>query len=219
MVHKELFPGTYAFRITWEGATVTEANVDIEQDSPLLFQTAHAVISLVDANGLGLPGGIVTFFSDAWRDGGTTADDGQVELELLPKDYLFNMEYAGNTMVKASGLTASGTAVEFEWDGEALKSSGKLEKEPVQHFNIFPNPAGEVVNIEFFLETEGPVEIEIVDLTGKMIRKIYDKWTLEGSHRLQCHAWVPGAARDQNGVYLCRITAGDRVSVKRLILR
>ena len=116
----------------------------------------------------------MTFMSDEWRAGGLTGEDGEVILQLLPKDYLFNMEYAGNTMVKAMGVTAPESMVEFEWDGESLKNSAPLEQEQINRFSIYPNPSHADFSVSFTLEEDCTLIIDILNMEGKVVRQLYN---------------------------------------------
>lgn len=58
---------------------------------------------------------------------------------------------------------------------EKVKDLNKLETTQDFEMNsvsVFPNPASEVMGMEFMLESDGVVEIEIFDYSGKIVKKL-----------------------------------------------
>lgn len=217
--HKELLPGSYSFRMNWEGATSTVGNVNIEEESPLLFFTQQAVVKLVDEWGNGIGGGNVRFYSDDWRDGYVTEEGtGEVILELLPKDYLFEMEYEGMTLVKAMGINPNEYTVVFEWEGGELKSSKVEDEILVSDLNIFPNPASDLVNIRFAVEETCHLDVSILDMNGKKVDQLFSGEAAAGNFQLQWHGTNGTGQKVKNGVYLCRIGSGNKVQVKTVLM-
>lgn len=74
---------------------------------------------------------------------------------------------------------------------------------PVVLGRIYPNPAVEVANVEVCRDAV----LEVFDLNGRTV------------FRKQVSAGIQTIALDKSGVYLVRVSAGDRVYVKRLVKR
>jgi len=104
----ELLPGTYSFKMTYQGATEQKSNIDITTTNPLVFNTGSEpmVVKLLDSVGNGIEGGIVKYYASGWKDFGTTDVNGEVAKDLLPGTYSFKMTYAGYTQ-KISNVNIS----------------------------------------------------------------------------------------------------------------
>ncbi|HEC44730.1 MAG TPA: T9SS type A sorting domain-containing protein [Bacteroides sp.] len=77
-------------------------------------------------------------------------------------------------------------------------------------FEVYPNPAGDYLNIKSKNRTVSGYTVELLDLSGKLIRrKQVDNQRAEV--RMQVSSF-------QNGFYLLRITYGDSVTIKKLII-
>jgi PKD repeat protein len=72
------------------------------------------------------------------------------------------------------------------------------------NLNIFPNPAGGVLNVEMNLQQSAPVKLELTDLAGRMIYSRDLGMQPAGAMRSAIH-------NDNNfsGMYILRIKAGD----------
>jgi hypothetical protein len=79
-----------------------------------------------------------------------------------------------------------------------------------------PNPFNTTTAISYTVPTKSSIKLAIYDLLGKEIRVVREGRVSEGNHT---EIW-DGKDRDgnlvSNGVYFCRLTAGDRVFTKKL---
>jgi hypothetical protein len=80
---------------------------------------------------------------------------------------------------------------------------------------VYPNPAKEVLNVEYFLEKQTPVQIELLNMQGIFILK------LPQIRQIQ----IPGWGRERldisgvlSGVYMLKVTIGDQVEVRKVIV-
>ena len=95
-VQKELMPGSYKFRVKYEGKSdyITQ---DIEVNPVVTFQTINATVKLLDSLGAGIEGGEAAYAAGSWMLIGTTDENGIVQKELIPGTYKVRMKYNGET--------------------------------------------------------------------------------------------------------------------------
>ena len=79
-------------------------------------------------------------------------------------------------------------------------------------FRIFPNPAKDLVNLQYRAATEGKVEIELLDLMGRTLQSFTDQ-AVSGSNAFQLETnQLP------EGTYLIRLTQNDQQHVERAVI-
>lgn len=76
---------------------------------------------------------------------------------------------------------------------------------------IHPNPFSEKTLIKFSLSQNNNVKINIYDINGKLLIKIFNKYLHSGSH----HIFFNGEGL-KSGIYLCALNVGNKVSVKKI---
>ncbi len=108
-------------------------------------------------------------------------------------------------------------------DGEGLSTRNELLKRILDFFevtvgveeqlidnsmgsiNVYPNPASDRLNLEFLLERDSEIAIEIFDLSGRKVSESAHQFN-KGNQQIQFN--VNGYA---TGVYYVRIQAGEHV--------
>lgn len=78
--------------------------------------------------------------------------------------------------------------------------------------NVYPNPFNPSVTIEYSIDVSDFVDINIVDLQGKVIEKLESSYKSKGYHSL---IWTPNNI--SSGVYLINIISNNRVLNHKLI--
>jgi len=78
--------------------------------------------------------------------------------------------------------------------------------------NIFPNPTNDVAIISLELEEASSVNIEITSITGAIV-KASDKGVLSGNHQFAFNG-----SDLEAGIYFVRITVGNQILTKRVVL-
>ncbi|MCX6143097.1 MAG: hypothetical protein NTZ35_07745, partial [Ignavibacteriales bacterium] len=107
---KELLPGSYTFRMTYE--TVTNDKVqNIATNSTVSFSTVLCTVSVKNAQGQPVDGAQVSYYFSSWRPIGPTVG-GQVTKELLPASLTFRETVGSATQNKVQNIGTS-SLVEF----------------------------------------------------------------------------------------------------------
>ncbi len=109
-----------------------------------------------------------------------------------------------------SGWTAYGDIYTFTTYASRLDGSTQITEAPAMELNVFPNPATNVVNIEYDSPVNAPVSIEVYDLTGRqLISKTSD---LSGDDvSLDVSGLTPGC-------YLVTVSNGELKATKKLFV-
>ena len=81
------------------------------------------------------------------------------------------------------------------------------------NFDVFPNPANDVVNINFETPSYAKAQVKITDMLGREIKTIVDNNLSSGAHEYSLNTNDFG-----KGVYLVTLKAGELSTVKKLII-
>lgn len=103
-------------------------------------------------------------------------------------------------------LTDAGGSVNIEQTSEVIPSQYSLAQN-------YPNPFNPVTKINFSIPVNELVKITVYDITGREIANILNQSLTAGSYSLEFNA---GGL--SSGVYFYRISAGEFVSTKRMVL-
>lgn len=187
------------------GLTVTDGNNCTDTTSYIVDQPTPVVIeefiTALDSGMLGLGMATVvvsggtpnyTYLWDANANNQITA----TAVGLVDGFYLVDV-------MDANGCTTTDTAFIF--------TVGNDEKIGVTSFRMYPNPTAHYVNIELELVEMMDVEIEILDVTGRLVQQFYR------SNISQLTEQLP-LINIASGVYLMKIKAGNGIVTKRLII-
>ncbi len=127
---------------------------------------------------------------------------------------------AGQT---AAGQTASGSYLAFIGYWQSDLQVGMAEERSTPYalrytLEARPNPFSGAVAIRYSLVSDGPVSLVVHDITGSIVREFTASSMKRGAHSF---AWDGRDERGQrlaNGVYFCRLVAGDDRQTEKLVL-
>lgn len=108
---KELFPGTYTFRVNYEG-TSAQKSQNVASNPIVVFNTISVKVQLRDSLGGALDTGVVEYYNaTSWQQFGSTSG-GEVSKELFPGTLSVRISYEGTTAQKSQNTAANAT-IEF----------------------------------------------------------------------------------------------------------
>ena len=106
--HKELLPGEYSFRMTYQYAS-NDKKQNLNENTTVTFNTVNTSVELRNSeNNLITEDASVKYYASGWRDFGTTAN-GIAQKELLPNNYSFRLTYAYASNDKKQDLNENTT--------------------------------------------------------------------------------------------------------------
>ncbi|GEM_PF-2561193 len=204
-VSKELLPGSYSFRMLYEGYSQQQSSVDITSVNPLIFQTIAMVVSLQTCDPTGLPGGDVTYYASGWKTFGTTDVNGNSEKELLPGKYSFRMKYLGQSnqesnvdITTTNPLVYNTTKVTLNYGGNITYYASGWKPFTKPTMEMLPNNYSfrfdknqtklDIQGCDFEL---GATTIKLVDSNGDGIEGALAKYNVGG--------WQIAGTTDSNG--------------------
>lgn len=89
---------------------------------------------------------------------------------------------------------------------------------PLQ-LKVYPNPATAEVSLDTELPLAGRLEVDILDLKGRMVRELYAGERPSGALRLQWDAADDSGARVSPGTYLVRLDTPYGSSIKPVVIQ
>lgn len=92
---------------------------------------------------------------------------------------------------------------------------------PIASFSLqqnYPNPFNAATTIEYHLSTAGVIRLQIFDMLGREVATLVDGAQREGLHRIRWNGLDKAHQPVSNGIYVYRITAKDRVAIKKMVL-
>lgn len=81
-------------------------------------------------------------------------------------------------------------------------------------YSIFPNPTSDVLNVQYTLANEGTVTMNVVDLTGRVVRNIVK----ENQGAFQATEQINIAGLNA-GIYLLNVTANGNTTTQKFIVK
>ena len=166
---------------------------------------------------------------DVVQEGGPYSGGGQkiIPLEFSGSDcYTLEMNDAGGDGFTGSGfyIVAYGNNdVSFEGKDFTDKDINEISYDivgidenmsSVSAFKLYPNPADNVVNVSFLLNDKKDVTVEIINMQGKVVKKL-DKGLLSSGE-----VNVNINIEDLNsGVYLLKVDAGGEIMVDKMTVK
>ena len=83
----------------------------------------------------------------------------------------------------------------------------------------FPNPFNAATHIRYSVGTEGPVSLEVFDVTGRRVRRLVNReWSTPGAYELRWNGRNEEGVEVASGVYIYRLLARDQTVSRRMML-
>ncbi|RPH92289.1 MAG: T9SS C-terminal target domain-containing protein [Calditrichaeota bacterium] len=82
----------------------------------------------------------------------------------------------------------------------------------------FPNPFNAMTILPVHLEREADIQLEIVNIDGQCVRRLYSGRLQSGRHAMTWDGMNDGGAAVSSGLYIARLSAEGRMQVQKLTL-
>jgi PKD repeat protein len=92
-------------------------------------------------------------------------------------------------------------------------SSSVSEIEGINFFKVYPNPTNGITNISLNSDNSKNIEIEITDMIGKKVMKVYNGSTSMGTNK-----YTFNSSQISKGVYFINVITEGRILSKKLII-
>jgi len=80
-------------------------------------------------------------------------------------------------------------------------------------FNLYPNPISTYTTIEYIVNNQSSVVIEIYDLLGNKVASVFEGKQSAGTYKA---VFQPNSI--SNGVYFCKVAVNNQIAVKKMII-
>lgn len=81
-----------------------------------------------------------------------------------------------------------------------------------------PNPFKENITISYSLQNTSFVNLRILDISGRVIKTLYNGEDKQGSHSIIWRGLDESGQRVNSGVFFYYLDAGDRQDIGRIII-
>ncbi len=106
-----------------------------------------------------------------------------------------------------SSITATGWEIYYP-----QSHVGSSEMQTISNLQIFPNPAGRVINVQYSLLSAGGTSLQIMDMTGNVLRKyVHEASSGKNSNQIDIASLVPG-------IYIIQVKTSQSVENRKLII-
>ena len=157
----------------------------------------------------------------------TTDANGKYSIENLePGSYRVTVDVPGLPMINSHIVNVSALGVDYPERNFFIDSlvgididtsfvSSQLETFNKNNWNIYPNPANEIFNVEIDLERNAQVRLEILDIMGRKIMDLYNGNLSEGK---QSMTFDNSNEFLSKGIYFINLKIDDKETVKKIII-
>lgn len=82
----------------------------------------------------------------------------------------------------------------------------------------YPNPFNPTTTISYSLDKDSEVEVNIFDISGKLITTLRNKYQTQGEHSITWNGIDASGSKVGAGVYFYQVKAGDLIQTKKMVL-
>jgi len=124
--------------------------------------------------------------------------------------------YAGGTFTEMEGLPRSHIAA-ISADVTTVSVGDDIAPIPRSRLGfVGPNPTMSGIQIQYAVVRGGPVRLDVIDVTGRVVTTLADRVQSPG-HYLAAWDGRDGNRRVPSGIYLLRLTAPDHTAVRKFV--
>lgn len=82
----------------------------------------------------------------------------------------------------------------------------------------YPNPFNPTTTIQYFLPTEGNVEVKIFNIKGNLVKTLFGDKQTKGSHKIKWDGKNIDERPVSSGFYIAQVKFGNTIKSKKMIL-
>ena len=134
-----------------------------------------------------------------------------IEIPLIAKEEIISGDKKQLKITKANFATESAARVEVQGvDAPGVPSSFYLSQN-------YPNPFNPTTNIEFNIESNQHVSLEVYNILGQHVKTLLDSELPAGAHSIEWDATNSRGTRVSSGIYLYRLTVENNTQSKKML--
>ncbi len=145
-------------------------------------------------------------------------DDKMHIFAVLDKDAGSSLRDIGETVECPVIHIAVDTSVFFSYAFPAGVNEAKAGKPSRISVGAYPNPFNAATNVVWSLPASGDVNVEIVDVSGRVVRTLYKGFATSGSHSVVWDGKDDSGEAVPSGTYMCRVRCGDHTAAAKVVL-
>jgi hypothetical protein len=145
----------------------------------------------------------------------------KVQTEIFPIKLTFNSKNFNEAI--SVNLISNGQELEFVlWNGESISLDGKTEVIKIKKvtapknfvlYQNYPNPFNPVTTIHFYIPEISRVELNVYDITGRIVETLINQNLSPGFHKVQFDG-----SRFSSGMYFYELKSNKFKSIKKMLL-
>ena len=85
-------------------------------------------------------------------------------------------------------------------------------------FQNYPNPFNPVTTVSYYVPSDGPVALDIYDVSGRCVISLVDRYQDRGSYAVDWNGCDEKGIPAASGVYFYRLTSGKETLIRKMIL-
>lgn len=98
------------------------------------------------------------------------------------------------------------------------EQSSLIQEEVPLTAKSYPNPFNPSTQIRFTLQEASPVQVDIYNIQGQLIRSLLDEYRSEGMHTVTWDGRDQSGARVSSGTYIYKVTAAEHTITEQMTL-
>ncbi len=150
-----------------------------------------------------------------------TTDDGQHWTEYndnLPVTFAMDIQFnPADTTVLVGTLGRGAWRTKAWMPDESSAANEPVRKDGFGIRKLSPNPASDNVRVDYFLEKNANVRVDILNTMGQKITTLFSGKLSAGQHEATWNGLTSNGLRAQSGVYFVRLTVGEEAVLERLV--
>ena len=144
----------------------------------------------------------------------------QVDMDTVNQTS-FNFSYA-NTYTSFTESTDGKPLGAVSWFGLNLTGiNGKISNNLPSQYELqqnYPNPFNPTTTIQYSLVQPGEIKLEVYNMLGQLVLTLVDKFQAAGTHSAVWNGSNNYGQKVASGIYFYQLTAGNFVTVKKMIM-